>query len=441
MQKSVKMRTIKQEHYFPLIIAIHFILWAIDLFFYQGGTKEVHSDTLFFGEMKGDLWSNTHRIMGEVFSSWAVTVFAANFLMATRAKWVEKIFGGLDKMYMIHRRSGVIAVVLLLLHFLFVPRDLTEFTVGKPLGFYALVLILVGVVLSVAPVFKQKIKYHKWIKFHKLMGVFYIMGIVHSLKVPTLTSELPLVRTYVYGMAILGILAWIYKAFLYNIFNKKLDYSVNSIKHFENDTTEIQLVPINKKLAYEAGQFTFVSFDGLNKNESHPFTISNHPSEDHLRLTIRSLGDYTADLQSSLKEDAKAKIQGAFGQFNYIKAKNKDQIWLAGGIGITPFLSFLKELNLNFKVTLIWSVKTVDQANYKDEIEKAVSQNSNLNFVLWDSGTKGYFSIGKKFKSNTLKNKSVFICGPEIMRESYIKQLMEKGVSINDMHYEEFSFR
>lgn len=435
------MRTIKQEHYFPIIIGIHFILWAIDLYFYQGSTTEIHSDTLFFGELKGNLWSNTHRIMGEVFSSWVVTVFAANFLMATRAKWVEKIFGGLDKMYMIHRRSGVIAVVLLILHFLFVPRDLTEFTIGKPMGFYALILILVGVMLSVAPVFKRKIKYHKWINFHKLMGAFYVLGIVHSLKVPTLTSELPIVRVYVYGMALIGIVAWIYKAFLYNLFNKKLNYTVNAVKHFTNDTTEILLQPVNKNLSFNAGQFTFISFEGMNKNEAHPFTISNHPNDNLLRLTIKALGDYTADLQTSLTEGTQAKIQGSFGLFNFKKAKHKKQLWLAGGIGITPFLSFIRELNSDYDITLVWSVKSIEEANYKEEIEKIASEKPNLNFVLWDSQNKGYFSIGKKYNSQTIKDHSIFICGAEVMRESYIKQLLEKGMSINDIHYEEFSFR
>ncbi|MCD4664127.1 MAG: hypothetical protein K8R68_02580, partial [Bacteroidales bacterium] len=97
------MRTIKQEHYFPIIIAIHFIFWWIDLTLYKG-TYEF----------------SAQHIAGEIFSSWVVTVFAANFLMATRARWVERIFGGLDKMYMIHRRSGIIAVVLLMLHFIVV---------------------------------------------------------------------------------------------------------------------------------------------------------------------------------------------------------------------------------------------------------------------------------------------------------------------------------
>lgn len=122
------MRTIKQEHYFPIIILIHFVFWIIDLYLYNGSYE----------------YTSKH-IAGEVFSSWVVTVFAANFLMATRARWVEKIFGGLDKMYLIHRRSGVIAVVLLLFHFIVVPRD-PSFTIGKPMGFYSLVLILNGVI-------------------------------------------------------------------------------------------------------------------------------------------------------------------------------------------------------------------------------------------------------------------------------------------------------
>lgn len=417
------MRIIKQEIYFPIIIGIHFILWTIDLYLYNGSYE--------YGSL---------HIAGEVFSSWVVTVFAANFLMATRARWVEKMFGGLDKMYMIHRRAGVIAIVLLLLHFIVVPRS-PIFTSGKPMGFYALVLILIGVILSAVPFLKRKLKYHKWIKIHKLMGLFYILGIAHSFNVPTLTSELPIVRVYVYGMAFIGIAAWFYKAFLYNLLNRKLKYKVDSVKHFHNDITEISLGAEKAALNFEAGQFAFVSFEGMNKQEQHPFTISNHPSEGNLRFTVKSLGDYTSDLQTLLTDGVKAKVEGPFGLFNFRNAENKKQLWLAGGIGITPFLSFLKEVNSDYDITLVWSVRTVEQANYKDEIENIISQNPNIKFVLSDSETHGHFTIDKLYTSSQLKDHSIFICGPEVMRESYIDELLQKGVSINDVHYEEFSFR
>jgi predicted ferric reductase len=353
---------------------------------------------------------------------------------------IERIFGGLDKMYMVHRRAGIFAIAFLILHFIVIPKS-PEFAIGKPMGLLALVLILFGVILSAAPVFKRKIKYHKWVKFHKSMGLFYVIGIAHFLNVSTLTNELPIVRTYVYGMAFIGTIAWIYKAFLYNIFNTKLGYTVTSVNNFGNDITEIELKPANTQLAFEAGQFTFVEYDDAIKNEPHPFTISNHPSDGYLRFTVKALGDYTADLQTSLKQGTKAKVMGSFGHFNFKNAKHKKQIWLAGGIGITPFLSLLREVNTDYEITLLWSVQSVEQANYKKEIEDIAAQKKNINFVLWDTDTKGYFSINKKYKSTTIKGKSIFICGPEAMREDYIKQLLEKGVLLQDVHYEEFSFR
>ena len=137
------MRILKQELYFPLIIGIHFIIWAISLYFYNGTSMEIKSETMFFGELTNVSWINIHRIIGEVLSSWVVTVLAINFLMATRARWIEKIFGGLDKMYVIHKRAAVIAVFLIIAHFVVVPKDLIGFSIGKPLGFAALLLILI----------------------------------------------------------------------------------------------------------------------------------------------------------------------------------------------------------------------------------------------------------------------------------------------------------
>ena len=72
------MRHLKQEIYFPIIVLIHFAFWGIDLFNYTGGFNEVDADTMFFGYINGT-WANPHRILGEIFSSWVVTVFAFNF--------------------------------------------------------------------------------------------------------------------------------------------------------------------------------------------------------------------------------------------------------------------------------------------------------------------------------------------------------------------------
>lgn len=433
------MRILKQELYFPILIGIHFVMWAIDLYLYTGDFMEVSSDTLFFGEMTNESWANVHRILGEVFSSWVVTVFAANFLMATRARWVEKVFGGLDKMYLIHRRSGVIAVFLLIAHFIVVPRDLTAFNVGKPLGFWALVLILIGVVLSAAPVFKKKIPYHKWINIHKLMGVFYVMAVAHAFIVHSLIQELPLTRTYVFGMAFIGVGSWVYRAFLYGLFNKKLSYTITGLSDLGNGVTEIWMCPDTDKLKYTAGQFAFFSFQNYSPKEQHPFTISSHPNMDDIRITVKDLGDYTHELGGKVKQGDSVKIEGPFGHFSTKYAKEKEQVWIAGGIGITPFLSLAKDIYLN-KVHLVWCVKNKQEAVYLKELEGFAKNNPNFNYTIWESENQGYLTA-EKLAIKSYSDKAYFVCGPEPLKEGVINQLKDKGVNREDIYDEEFAFR
>ncbi|MEO1009683.1 MAG: ferric reductase-like transmembrane domain-containing protein [Bacteroidota bacterium] len=433
------MRHLKQEVYFPIIVGIHFIFWIIDLYFYEGSFKEVSSDTLLFGELREVSWKNPHRILGEVFSSWVVTVFAFNFLMATRAKWVESLFGGLDKMYLIHRRSGVIAVFLLLAHFLIVPRDLVEFNVGKPLGFYAFILIIIGVILSAAPIFKRKIPYHKWINFHKLMGVFYMMGVAHGILVDSLIKELPITRVYVFGMAFVGIAAWVYRAFLFSLFRKKLDYTVGQIKDLGNGVTELTLSPKNIKLSFKAGQFAFFTFPSVSKTEQHPFTISSHPLEENLKVTVKGLGDYTRSLSEKLSTGDNVKVEGPYGKFSSAYSKEKEQIWIAGGIGITPFLSLIHDYYPQ-KVTLFWCVSDASGAPYRNHFASLAQKNPLFQFILWQSKERGHLSVND-MGIRQPEQKSFLICGPENLKNSIAKQLRQEGVARENIYDEEFAFR
>lgn len=433
------MRIVKAEHYFPVIIGIHLIFWAIDLYFYKGTFMEIKSSTMLFGELNNVSWFNVHRILGEVFSSWVVTVFAFNFLMATRAKWVERIFGGLDKMYLVHRRSGVIAVCLLFAHFLTVPRDLTEIGLGTALGMLAFVLILIGVLLSAVPFFKRKITYHKWINIHKMMGLFYVIGIVHGFSVKSLISELPITRVYVFGMALIGISAWFYRAFLFNVFNKKLEYTVTEVEDKSFGIAEVTMKPMQDSLKYLAGQFAFFKFPSISQKEQHPFTISAHPYDENLRITVKELGDYTENLKSKVQVGDKVWVEGPYGHFSSSYVKEKEQIWIAGGIGITPFLSLMKDVYTS-DVKLYWCVSEESEAVYKAELDEVVRNNPKFSYKIWPSKKQGYLTA-EGLELDNYTNKGYLICGPETLKKNLISQLRTKAVKMKSIYDEEFAFR
>ncbi|MCG8307219.1 MAG: FAD-binding oxidoreductase [Cytophagales bacterium] len=411
---------VKARIIFPITFILHGLLWHLSI-------------QLFDGEI------SIKSIIGEGLSSWVVTVFAFNFLMATRAKWIERIFGGLDKMYVVHRKGAIIGLVVLLLHFIIVPKA-EEMYPGKPMAFFAFLLILIGVIISVAPPMKKKIRYASWLKIHKTMGPIYTLGVLHSFFVPTMISQMPVIRTYTYLFAFVGIGAWIYRAFLYGLFNKKYDYEVDSANKLTKDTLEVKLKPTNGRMRFKPGQFAFLKFTSIENKEIHPFTISSHPSSEALRFSIKASGDYTQEIQEQVMTGTKVKLEGPFGMFDFTSAKYKDQLWLAGGIGITPFLSFLREVDNSYNIKLAWSVKKMDEAPYHEEISRISLQKENMLYLLQETEKDGFLDP-VKFAGNWGKDISVFICGPLALRTSFIKQLRPKGISLKNIHFEEFSFR
>lgn len=423
------MRFVKSESYFPVIIGIHLILWAVDLSLYGGSIALVEGE------------DELQRVLGEIMSSWVVTVFGFNLLMTTRLPWVERLFGGLDKMYLIHRRSGVIAAVLLLLHFGIVPRH-PEFSIGKPMGFAALALIILGIVFAASPLMKRKIPYHKWLSGHRLMGPAYVVGVSHALFVPTLTSQLPLVRIYVFGMAMLGVLSWVYRVFLFKRFQRPKHYVVKSVHRFDRAIIEVRLAPVGEPLPYIAGQFAFFSFERLGPSQSHPFTIASSPQDDELRIAVKASGDFTSELVEHLKEGDKVSVEGAYGHLTQAHVKSSKQIWIGGGIGITPFLSMAANANESgVRASLFWSVRNESEAHFDRELEERAESTENLGYHLWKSDKEGYLSLDALGGAEAVSDKDIFICGPAALRDSLIDQLRSAGVPARRIHTEEFAFR
>jgi predicted ferric reductase len=89
-------------------------------------------------------------------------------------------------------------------------------------------------------------------------------------------------------------------------------------------------------------------------------------------VTIKASGDFTRYLFNHLKPGMAAVVEGAYGMFDY-RTGGQKQVWIAGGIGLTPFLSFLRDMdgNLAHDVDFYYTVRHPEEALFLDEIETA----------------------------------------------------------------------
>jgi predicted ferric reductase len=379
-----------------------------------------------------------------------IILMACSLFISTRPKWAEKYFGGLDKMYITHRHTGTAAFLLIFVHVLTVPITTTGWRLGNYLAVIALTGIVSIVLITLAPriPFLNRLSgsdYNDWKKLKRWIGIFFILAFIHSLTIGNPLHAL-IAITWVQIFFIIGTLSYLYTEIFGGVFKKFLPYRVEAVKHPNASSTEVTLRPSKGPIQKQrAGQFLFVRFPGQKElNESHPFTISSAPAEEVLRLTIKASGNFTRDLFTKLKEGTDAVIEGAYGMFNY-KTGGPKQIWIAGGIGLTPFLSFIRDMdsNLQHDVDLYYTVRHPEEALFVNELEAGAAKTPRLKVHIRYSAKEGSLTIEEIVKNagGNISGYDVYLCGPLPMIQAFEKKFMELGLSKSNLHYEEFNFR
>jgi predicted ferric reductase len=387
--------------------------------------------------------------VGMTLGSVMIVLMSFSLFLSTRPRWAEPYFGGLDKMYITHRHTSTSAFLLMFVHIVIVPLHIFDLALGN----YLAIVAFLGFIAIVLPTLSPRIPflsrltggtYEGWKKLHRYIGIFFILGYLHSITVNAPTTKVAINWNQIF--VFLGIGSYLYTEIFGRFFKKYVPYTVASVKHPNSATTEVTLSPNKESINHKyAGQFLFVRFSGNRElNESHPFTISSAPAEDVLRLTIKASGDFTRHLFEHLKEGTAAIVEGAYGLFNY-KTGGQKQIWLAGGIGVTPFLSFIRDLenDLAHEVDFYYTVRHPEEAIFVDEIESVMKQHPRLKAHIRFSSVHGSLSIEDMIKNagGDLSKHEVYMCGPLPMVQAFEKKFLESGIPKDHIHYEEFNFR
>jgi Predicted ferric reductase len=231
----------------------------------------------------------------------AAALMGAAATLGGRLRFVESLFGGLDRVYLAHKWMAVYALVFASIHFTFkagLPSWETASIVAFPGPWTRLVrqLSLVALMLIVVLALNRKIPYHRWRWWHKLSGPLFVIVILHWLSFKSPIALSSSAGMWLAMWSALGVLAAFYKLVLYPFLAPQAEYRVVHIDA-GSGALHLELEPVKHPIAFTPGQFAFLSVreDGL--REPHPFTIAGAPDEKgHVHFVIRSLGDYTQRL-------------------------------------------------------------------------------------------------------------------------------------------------
>jgi len=384
----------------------------------------------------------------------AISTLSINFFLATRNRLFDKIFNGLDRMYRFHKVIGRISLFFIILHPIFLMVSNHQnfdvvLTYILPIGPFEIAIGVISVyifLILLSLTVAINLPYHWWHNSHKILGIVLLFAGFHAIFAGSDIASYPALRFLIIFLWYLGLISWFYMLSLYKLFGPRFKVVIDKITNFDDVTELIFKKP--KRFHYQPGQYLFIRFPMFEGyKELFPFSISSDPSQKNLRISIKRIGDFTSNKIPKLKKGDKAIIMGPYGRFgeSYLK-HDKDMVWIAGGIGITPFLSLAKhESNYpsNRKIILVWVTKDKSTAFHDKELKSEMKKNKNFEYIPWFSINKGRLNINEveKILKNKmqLKNIKILMCGPPPMIYNLSRDFHKKGVSYHNIVFEDFN--
>lgn len=396
----------------------------------------------------------------------AIGLMSVGLLLAVRPVGFEPWLGGLDKMYRLHKWLGVTAALVAASHWLAVQapkwlvgwgwlerpvrlplpapagglqqllgsqRGLAE-TVGE-LAFYGLLLL---VLLALV----KRVPYRYFLKTHRLLALLYLGLVLHAVVLLRWAEwRTPL------GLALALLLAGGSAAAGY-ILLRRVGHgrrAVGVVSRVERlpavGVLDIELQLKDRWAGHEAGQFAFVSFDQA--EGAHPFTLTSAWRGDgRLSLLVKGLGDHTLALVAGLKAGQLVTVEGPYGRFNF-QGRQARQIWVAGGIGITPFVARMKALALQPAgppVDLFHTTAQRDEEALARLGRDAAAAHVRLH-VLVDAVDGRLDAQRIRAAVPGWLHSDIWFCGPAAFGQALRRDFLAQGLPASAFHQELFELR
>lgn len=389
--------------------------------------------------------------VGIALGAGSIAAMSVALVLATRPKWVEPLFGGLDRMYGLHKWLGIAALALMLGHNAIEPElehvvretRLGEF--ASELGEVALNgfigLILISWIKRI-PFTRIELPWPLWRFTHRFLGPLFALTAFHQLAIDTPVRLDSPSSLYLDALCLAGLAAWLFTLLLAAW--RRRPFVLNAMTR-HGAVTELTLAPAGRSLRWKPGQFAFVSAPGTWLGEPHPFTIASAPTPDgQVRLAIKGLGRWTRQLPERLRLGQRMRVEGPYGRFTF-RRQVRRQVWLAGGIGITPFLAWAEALTADDppEIALIWAVTTRAEAYAADRLATLAARLPRLTVHIVASAESGRLTAAQLVEQVPfpLSKAELFYCGPASLLRAITRGLRSLGQSPRRVHSEAFELR
>lgn len=396
----------------------------------------------------------------------AMGVMSAGMLLALRPVSFEPLLGGMDKAYRLHKWLGVTGLVVAIIHWLWAQG--TKWAVGwgwlvKPargprpeqtdpilrflqqqrglaesVGEWAFYAAVVLIVLALV----KRFPYRLFVKTHRLLAIAYLALVFHSvvlIPVGYWTQGIgPVMVLLMAGGSASAVMSLLRKVGE----QRKVVAEIEELDHFrDNQVLKVGLRLQGQWPGHQAGQFAFVTFDAA--EGAHPFTISSGWQDDgRLVFMIKGLGDYTSRLPEVLRVGDTVTVEGPYGRFAFAGDRPR-QIWVGGGIGITPFIARLQALAVQADgkpVDLFYSTSAPDEAFIGRLRRAAEAAKARLHVLV--TAKDGRLDVARICQAVPEWEKAdIWFCGPAGFGQALREGFTARGVPPQDFHQELFDMR
>ena len=395
---------------------------------------------------------------------WSFALMSLAMVLATRPAWLERPFGGMDRIYRTHKWAGILAIGFAAAHWVVeMSDDLVKAVFGREgrvpgehpgglleamrdlaeaFGEWAIYALLAMLAVTLW----KRFSYRIWRWLHRVMPALYLMLALHTavLAPPDYWGQ-PV------GALIAALIAAGSAASVASLTGRigrrrKVAGTIESVREPGPGITEVICRLGEDWRGHRAGQFAFVTFDRV--EGAHPFTIASADRGDRrVSFAIKALGDYTRLLAGRLQVGQAVQIEGPYGRFDFRGgARNAEQIWIAGGIGVTPFLAWLESLQDTPDkapvVDLYYSTRQRDSDPFVNRLEALCANLPTVRLHVFSNDRNETLTAGELHARHGASDRQeIWFCGPRGLADALEQGLRRLGMSRARFHREAFEMR